>query len=254
VIAFDTGILNRYKAPASDLVAEQGCFTNWLGLRTEASMFASCEQITGRIFADVPLSDDGVYGGVAEYASFLTAIEQSRDQGRFNAIELGAGWGPWISGVGKVCQRLGFSEINLLGVEADRDKCRLMKEHMARNRINAKVTHGAAWKEDTTLRFPVIHSQDHGAAATAKTDIKDYRGFEQRYVEVPAFSLATMCADMPIIDYMHWDIQGAELELARSGADLLNKRVRFLFVGTHSRPIEGGLIEFFYEHQWDVLY
>jgi FkbM family methyltransferase len=253
MVHVDIDLLNRSKAPSGELVLEPGCFTNWLGLKTDASMFASCEKIRDTIRPEIPSGGDGVYGGYAEYASFLTAIEQTPYRSSFTAIELGAGWGPWISGIGKVCQRMGFADIHLVGVEADEEKCALMRQHMARNGLAAKVIHAAAWHEDTMLKFPVIHRQDHGAAASTEPNAKDYRGIAQSYVDVPGLSLKTICEGPPVIDYMHWDIQGAELALAESHSELLNSRVRFLFIGTHSRPIEGGLIEFFFRHQWDVL-
>jgi FkbM family methyltransferase len=250
----DVDLLNRHKAPREELQAYPGCFTNWLGLVTDASMFGSFNEINGKIYADIPTGGDGVYGGYPEYASFLTAIEQTSGRDTFTAVELGAGWGPWISGAGKVCSRLGFNKVKLVGVEADEEKCRLMAEHMARNRLNATILKGAAWKEDAMLKFPSIHRQDHGAAASESAELKDYRGFDQTYVDVPGLSLNTICKDLGVIDYMHWDIQGAELELALCNPSLLNERVRFLFIGTHSRPIEGRLIEFFYKNQWDLLY
>jgi hypothetical protein len=253
----DIELLNRHKADPKDLQAVPGCFTNWLGLKTDASMFAAADRLREKVLDEVPTGGDGVYGGYPEYASFLTAIEQTSGKQSFNAIELGAGWGPWISGIGKVCRRLGYTDIGLIGIEANEEKCRLMREHMLRNNLVAQVIHGAAWHEDTMLKFPWIHRQDHGGAASAAITAeiqKDYRGLDQRSVDVPGYCLKTICKDMPLVDYMHWDIQGAELALANSDPDLLNNRVRFLFIGTHSRPIEGGLIEFFFKHQWDVLY
>ena len=103
-------LLNRHKAAPEQLDIVPGCFTNWLGLATDASLFGNAAELQGKVFAEVPAGGDGVYGGYAEYASFLTAIDQTPARGAFNAVELGAGWGPWISGVGKVCQRLGYDE------------------------------------------------------------------------------------------------------------------------------------------------
>lgn len=250
----DTALLGRYKATSFD--TEEGCYTNWLGLKTDASMFAHGDSLRGKIISDLPTHDDGVYGGYVEYASFLTAIDQTTTRDKFTAVELGAGWGPWISGAGKVCQNLGFRDISLVGVEADEEKCQLMAEHMERNGLNARLMHGAAWSEDTVLKFPKIHRQDHGAAAseTGEHADPDYRGLQQQYIDVKAFSLETICQSLGVIDYMHWDIQGAEVRVAESNPELLNSRVRFLFIGTHSRPIEGKLIEFFYRHGWDVLF
>jgi FkbM family methyltransferase len=208
------------------------------------------------VLAELPVSGDGVYGDYSEYASFLIAVEQAVPRRKFNAIELGAGWGPWISSIAVVCRRLGFDEVSLIGVEADEGRCRLMREHLARNRVAAKVIHGAAWKEDGIAHFPVITDPrgDHGAAATADAVRADYRGWELPTITVPAFSLRTISEGMQVVDYMHWDIQGAELEVIRSDPEFMNTRVRYLFIGTHSPPIEGGLIEFFFENQWDILH
>jgi FkbM family methyltransferase len=249
----DVDLLNKYKAKAYN--TSDGCYTNWLGLKTDASMFANCDTINGKILTDIPTGDDGVYGAYQEYASFLTAIDQTPGRDKFTAVELGAGWGPWISGVGKVCQNLGFRSITLVGVEADPEKYQLMGEHMSRNNLEAELIHGAAWSEDTILKFPKIHRQDHGAAATESGlhGAADYRGIAQAYIDVQAYSLATICKSLDVIDYMHWDIQGAEARVAESDPDLLNSRVRFIFIGTHNRPVEGRLFEFFYKNGWDIL-
>jgi hypothetical protein len=254
------GWLKRFAAPPEDLLlTDPKCYMNWLGLETEAAMFGNADQIRGRVFPEVPLRDDGVYGGNAEYTSLLTAIDSTPGRARFVAVELGAGWGPWISAVGIVCKRLGFKDIQLVGVEAHDAKAEMMREHLTRNGlmdvdgVHSNVMLGAAWKEDTELRFPMIDVRDHGGAATASGGDVDYRGHEAEHVTVQAFSVPTICKGLGTVDYMHWDIQGAELETARASIDFLEKNVRYLFIGTHSRAIEGHLLELFYERQWEVL-
>ncbi|MDM0011085.1 hypothetical protein QTH87_01420 [Variovorax sp. J22P168] len=252
--------LRRFAAPSEELLlTDPACYVNWLGLETEAGMFGNADQIRGKVLADLPLHDDGVYGGNAEYTSLLKAIDASSDRKRFVAVELGAGWGPWISAVGIVCKRLGVKDIQLVGVEAHDAKAEMMRQHLTRNGlmnvdgVHSKVMLGAAWKEDTELRFPKIDVRDHGGAATAHEGDVDYRGHEAEHVAVQAFSVPTICAGLGFVDYMHWDIQGAELETARASIDFLQKNVRYLFIGTHSRAIEGHLLELFYARKWEVL-
>lgn len=252
--------LQRFAAPAEELVlTDPKCYMNWLGLQTEAGMFGNADQIRGRVFPELPLSDDGVYGGNAEYTSLLTAIDATPTRDRFVAVELGAGWGPWISAVGIVCKRLGFKDVQLVGVEAHDAKAEMMRDHLTRNGlmnvdgVHSKVILGAAWKEDTVLRFPKIDVRDHGGAATSGGGDVDYRGHEAEHVAVQAFSVPTICNSLGFVDYMHWDIQGAELETAQAAIDFLQKNVRYLFIGTHSRAIEGHLLELFYERKWEVL-
>lgn len=247
-------------SPEEMLLTEPGCYMNWLGLQTDASMFISADEIRGTVRQELPFPTDGVYGHTAEYTSLLTAIDRTANRERFTAIELGAGWGPWISAVGVVCKRLGFKDINLVGVEAHDAKFEMMREHMARNGlldvqgVKTKLMLGAAWKEDTELRFPKISVQDHGGAATDSTGETDYRGNATEHVAVKAYSVPTICEGLGRIDYMHWDIQGAELPTARASIDFLEKNVRYLFIGTHSRAIEGHLLELFYGRKWDVLH
>jgi len=262
VMELDIGLLNRYAPSASELPRYPECITNWLGLKTEVSLFgASADQLRGRIISEIPINGDGLYGGYCEYASFLTAIDQALSRSEFTAVEVGSGWGPWISSIGLVCLRQGFRQINLVGVEADAGRLRLMQKHLARNNlldapnIKWRLIEGAAWSSDTTLHFPIIEPMvDHGAAVSRTPTQRDYRGRELEHIPIPAYSLSTICEGLEVIDYMHWDVQGVEVEIARSAASFLNRRVRYLFIGTHSLPIEGDLVRFFYENQWDVLH
>jgi FkbM family methyltransferase len=251
----DPELLNRHKAPPSEMTIEPGCFTNWLGIKTDASLFRNADTLQGKVFPEIPVGGDGIYGGYAEYASFLMAIEAASGRSTITAVELGAGWGPWISAIGVVCRKLGFAETKLIGVEANSGRLALMQEHMRRNSVTAKLIAGAVWKEDKILQFPNTDPKmDHGGAVTEKFLERDYRGFKSAHVEVPGYSLQNICEGEDIIDYMHWDIQGAEYEVAHSAQDFMNKRARFLFIGTHSRPIEGRLIDLFFQNGWDILH
>jgi FkbM family methyltransferase len=256
----DPDLLKRYAAPASELTVEPGCFTNWIGLKTDASLFSRGDELRDRVFADLPIANDGVYGDYAEYASWLTAISAKKAHDTFVAVELGAGWGPWISGIGVTCLRQSFEKISLIGVEADRGKYEAMQRHLERNgllaspRVSCRTHHAAAWSENTTLNFPVIGLLDHGGAVQEQGAGPDYRGAQLQYTEVPALNVATICAPHEHIDFMHWDLQGAEVEVAPAAMPFLNDHVDHIFIGTHSRPIEGTLLNLFFENRWEVLH
>jgi hypothetical protein len=54
-----------------------------------------------------PIPDDGLHAEGIEYASLLDAIERFAGNGKFVAVEAGAGWGPWLAMAGVVCKGMG---------------------------------------------------------------------------------------------------------------------------------------------------
>jgi FkbM family methyltransferase len=62
---------------------------------------------------------------------------------------------------------------------------------------------------------------------------------------VRAVTIQDILEEASPLDYLHMDIQGAELEVLSSHPDLLDDQVRLINVGTHSAEIEVGLRELF---------
>jgi hypothetical protein len=253
-------LFSKYRAGQDELVPIEGMFTNYFGLKTRASLFGHAANLDGLVFDEPPLGDDKVYGGAIEYASLLTAVDTRKTDETFSAVELGAGWGPWVSLAGVVCRRLGIAKTTLIAVEASRPKVLALKEHLAANQlleqasIDVRVVHGAAWSEDTILYFPSeMPITDYGGGASQSASETDYRGMAYKTEPVDAFSLQSLAGHLPMVDYMHWDLQGAEADVAVWGREFLNERVRCLFIGTHSRRIEGRLTELFYRMGWDLI-
>jgi FkbM family methyltransferase len=206
----------------------------------------------------LPYPDDGVYGTDVEYASALMALEQRARPDRFVAVELGAGWGPWVVASGVAAKRLGVSDIKLVGVEAHAGRCAAMLRQFKRNGLgdNGKVLEAAAWPRNERVRFGTVdpHADQGGAVTTVGETTTDYRGMDAAFVEVDGLDLPTICEGLGHIDYMHWDIQGAELSIARAFIDYLDQHVRYVFIGTHSMAIHGNLVDLFYQHRWVQLH
>lgn len=249
----DVDLLRRHAAPARELTDGSDYCADWLGVKTNVKLLGIPVNRH-----DIPTTPDRY---CYEYASLLTVIDRVHDQKRFTMVELGAGWGPWISAAGVVCRRRKFQQINLVGVEADAGRCRLMQSHLSGNdlldapNVKCRLFQGAAWTNDGTVYFPEIDPvKDHGAAVSVTPTVKDYRGRPLEHIAVPAYSLPTICDGLETIDYMHWDIQGSEATLAFSASEFLDNSVRYLYIGTHNLEIEGQLIRFFYEHDWEVLH
>ncbi len=79
---------------------------------------------------------------------------------------------------------------------------------------------------------------------------QDYRGRPLAFKEVKALSLQTILAKYDYYDLCHIDVQGAECDVVAGGQDVLNRKVRRVVVGTHSRSIEGKLIDALSRNGW----
>ena len=93
---------------------------------------------------------------------------------------------------------------------------------------------------------------DMGAAATTKNDATDYRGTLSDNKSVPCRTLPTLLQGLGIIDFLHIDIQGSELELLQNQVNWVSGNVRAMMIATHSRAIEGKLIELLFKHGWQL--
>jgi hypothetical protein len=69
-------------------------------------------------------------------------------------------------------------------------------------------------------------------------------------IEVEIVPLAELLDLRPFWDLVHIDIQGTEVELCTDCIDALTARVRWLVIGTHSRKLDGDLMELFFSAGW----
>ena len=147
-----------------------------------------------------PFPDDGYRSESIEYISLAHALKNSKGS-TFSAVELGAGWGPWISLAGVLAKRLNKEKIHLIGVEADASRFNLMQKHMITNNlmsddlscddhndnnvsIKCQLIKGAAAAKNSKLYFPKLPVTDMGSSTSETNQSKDYRGFSCENAEV----------------------------------------------------------------------
>ncbi len=215
----------------------------------------------------MPLPDDGFHAEGIEYVAVCDALRRSRGNASFCAVEIGAGWGPWIGLAGILALRQGITELKLVGVEASASRFQLMQQHLVTNQLRPSATtaedaqlgssftrlfNGAVWTHDGEIWFPEAAVDDMGAAASAHAEETDYRGTTLKHNAIPCRRLDTLLDGLGVIDFMHIDIQGAEADLLQDQIDWVNTHVRSLMVATHSRPIEGRLVELLFAHGWQL--
>ena len=244
----------RYQGPG-----KLGFVTDFLGTRTSTDFVASIRSMDGAV-EGLPIPAN-FHAETVEWIGALKAVISAGK--RFVAVELGAGWGPWLVTSARVARGCGIDDVHLVGVEGDATHFQFMRKHFIENGLDPDehtLLLGVAAEEDGTASFPVIEdpAMDWGAAALTKTEVKngvlmDYRGLKlDGVVSVPAYSLPSLLEPFDEVDLVHCDIQGAEEGVLSAAIDALNAKVRWLVVGTHSRLIEGQLIEMFMGSGWDL--
>ena len=239
---------------------------DWLGIRTNAS-YHSWLNISdkGMVNAELPIPDDMVHAETIEYVALVTSINNAcnRHQNSFTAVELGASYAPWAIAAGVLADRKGFKEINLLAVEASSSMSPKISEHAKLNGllegdniVKLNVVQGAIACNDGVVFFPKVNvSGDNGGQISTVSKVKDYRGLDLDHEEVAAYKLDTLLASYQKVDFLHMDVQGAELELLKNTEFLqtLDQKVSLFFLATQSRLIEGVALEALGSLGWNLL-
>lgn len=209
----------------------------------------------------LPVPDDGFHAEALEYVAVCDSVR--RADTIYCIAEIGAGRGPWISLGGVLARNSGIKNINIIGVEAHPGRFDLMVKQLSENQLHptvvqnvtdfngvkCKLIQGAVSSEHKTLWFPKVDVKDMGAAASDVNNSNDYRGFSVDNFPVAGFTLKEIIGDL-IIDLLHIDIQGMEFDVINSGIDYLGTQVKSMMIATHSRVIEGKLIDLLYKNGW----
>lgn len=228
-------------APASGPPPGPEFWVDALGVRTRCAFRTTFHDCGGLVLQQ---PEDSPF----EWQVLLEALAAARD--RFCMIELGAGYGPWLTRAGVAWRRRHpDGELVLVGVEAEPEHFRYLVQHLADNGMpgaSLRLLHAAASEEDGRAEFEVARmpAADWGTRlAGGAQPIGLLRVVDAPRVEVQAISLNSLAADLGTIDLLHVDIQGSEVPVLRAGSSVLRDRVRRLLVGTHGRDVEAQLID-----------
>jgi len=247
--------------------AAPGFVVDSFGIKTRVSHAPWLQPLSGHKLDGDPFPGDGIICEGLEYAGAAIAFERATGP-TFTTVEIGAGWGPWTAVMAVLAARKNYDRINALAVEASPSRFALLKTHLADNgllpnadidegqmdRIHTRAIMAAAWWRNTTLYFPSQDSADDaGMAAASKNVSVDYRGVNLAHTKVQAIDIAKLCRDFKCIDFMHIDIQGAEWDLIRRRKRFFDSKVHHLLLGTHSRKIEGDVIDLLHNSGWRLF-
>lgn len=264
----DLQLFDKYCAPEAQ--PSPGFYTDFSGVRTRLSYFGIDSHPAEQQVAAIPFPDDALHAETIEYLAAIVALEQAKNS--FTVVELGAGYGPWLVFGAKAALRRGISNINLIGVEADLQRHQLLHTNLVDNGlplpqnplqndvdpaasgIQVRCIHGAISDNNGKVSFGSQSVLDWGASPIEGGGSEDYRGITVKAEEIDTYTIEAVLSDVPTVDFLHMDIQGFELKSIRASLDALQRKVRVLLVATHSRALEGGIIDLLHDNGWKLLY
>jgi len=239
----DAEILTRLIEPTAK--GERGFTTDIYGIRTRiASLWPAMEVQDGSLWG-VPIPGNW-HWDTTEWIGLMRSVLEARDT--YRIMELGAGWGPAAVGGGVLARLRGIEDIKLTAVEADPHHFKCLKQHLVDNHFSPnqyEIFEAAVGDRNGSAEWP---DTPDTWAEYGNRPIEG-RTFKRTHT-VKVLSFRDLLLAQPQWDLVHVDIQGAEVEVCRSALDVLNKRVARVCIGTHSRKIEGDLIELFAENAW----
>jgi FkbM family methyltransferase len=250
----DLTILEAFKNP--NIRAEAGFVVDFLGGRTRVtSLWNDARKLDGQVLG-LPVPAD-YHAEAAEWVGLLKSVQSARD--RWVGMELGAGLGPWLVAGGNAARLRGITDIRLCAVEADPQHFRLMKQHLIDNGFAPdahRLVQAAVGAKAGTALWPALEdSRDDWGSRPIPINAPgelatDYLGRALSTVPVEIVSMADLIDAEPRWNMVHIDVQGHEVEICSSCIEKLNDRVQWLIVGTHSRKLDGDMLELLYSAGW----
>jgi len=239
-----------------------GFVTDFIGSRSRtASLWDSVQHLDGLVLPK-PIPAD-YHAETIEWLGVLKSVMAAGD--RFAAMELGAGMAPWLVVSATAARLRGIRDIRLTGVEADPDRFQLMVQHLRDNRIEPDeqtLIQAAVGVTGGVAKWPRIPSPRNNAGARPvrqegatrkelnQDDLHYMAGIPGALVDMKVVSFESLLRGQPFWDLVHMDVQGGECDLCRTCLAILSECVRYIVVCTHSRKLDGDLLEVMWRGGW----
>jgi FkbM family methyltransferase len=236
---------------------------NFLGVATRLDVgIQEAIQPAGHVRPSLPRDSELAF----EWAEILEAVLAARD--RFVVIELGAGWGRVLVDAAFAAQARGLDYM-CVGVEAEPTHFKWMQRHVRDNGLDprrVRLMRAAAARQAGWARFYsgdpdswygqaldpnnsaiVSRVPIAGLVQDAMSLLRSRRSRGLRFVKTVSLS-----GVLPptVVDLLHLDVQGVEADVLESHREILNERVRRVFVATHSGENEARLRRLFGDLGW----
>lgn len=232
--------------------SDPGVVTNFIGTKIPPKVHPrilqkKCGTVEG------PPNPGNWHADIAEWAAALRSVQLSNDT--YRIIELGCGWGCWMTNMGVAARSVG-RKVDLIGVEGNHLHLVNAEETLHLNGFDAqnfKLFHGVAAPREGYALFPSSGTEQtcfNGEAIFFPDPETLRRAHADDSVQVLDCYPLGKLSNRQNVDLLHIDIQGAEADYVEGSIEDLNSYVYRVLIGTHSRGIEGRLMEMFLAAGW----
>jgi len=179
-----------------------------------------------------------------EYVDMLSSVVRSKGQ-HYTVVELGSSYGTWgVRAVAAQRRMYPNGSYHLMAVESGQHRYKQLLQHVKANNVNNHtLLHGFITDEDERAKMK------QGGATGVPSSHSPYAVGEPH-----AITLTQLLADHHHIDYLDFDIQGAELQvfLERASLDTLNHKVQAVHIGTHAPYIHQQIRAIMLNEGWGM--
>jgi FkbM family methyltransferase len=213
-----------------------GFEVDFLGTRNRTDFFSLLRPQPNRRVEtpEYPSFDDEYF----EWIDLLEAVGLAA--GRFNMLELGAGFGRWTARAAAAASQCNMP-YSLVAVEAEPTHFTWLRQNLQDNGVDldaCRLVEAAVTAGEGKVGFQIGNARNsYGQAIGGET-------------EVDAVSLSNLLSPINVVDLIDLDVQGAEFEILSSSPDLLNRKVKRIHVETHSHQLHGKIIQLFQILRW----
>jgi FkbM family methyltransferase len=213
-----------------------------------------------------------------EWLELLKSVENAKNN--FVFVELGAGFGKWSARAYKACLLNNINNIRLIVVEGEPQHAQWLKEHLRYNNIpsNSIIFEEALISNyDGTGEIMVYDGNGLNGSRTSKNwygqyhipsankeDILIRNTYLDKELLVDrhgicrvvcnTITIETLLKTIPIVDLLNIDIQGSEYISIHKNLEIINTKVKKLYVSTHSTEIDNLLYNMMASLNWKCIH
>jgi FkbM family methyltransferase len=234
-----------------------GFVTDFIGSKVRTSfLWNGCEHLDGAVLP-TPIPWD-YHAEAIEWIGLLKAVLAAQES--FAGMEIGAGYGPWIAAGAAAARLRGIERVAFCGVEADPGRFANLRQNVEDNNLQGaevELIEGAIGIYDGWVYWPklVDSRNDAGARPLRQGNRDDEMYLGNRYQEmldVKVIAFEPLITSRKLWDFIHIDVQGTEGELCTACLPALSEHVRYLIVATHSRKLDGDMMELMLNGGWQL--